>query len=72
MQQWQYVFFICAAILISTGLIYVCTADSTLASWNQPKNTSTTASKSTKDQEMEALKKSQGNDLISPQVDGME
>lgn len=36
-------------------------ADSTLASWNQPK----TSTKSTKDEEMEILKKSPENELIA-------
>lgn len=44
-------------MLILTGFIYVCTADSTLASWNQPK----TALKSAKDEEMKVLKKSPDN-----------
>lgn len=60
MQQWQYVFLIAAAIIISTGFIWVFTADATLASWNQPK----TSPKSTKDEEMETLKKSPENEPI--------
>lgn len=50
-------FLIAAAILIVTGLIWVLSADATLASWNQPKSTE----KSTKEDEMEALKKSTEN-----------
>lgn len=54
-------------VLIASGLIWVFAADSTLASWNQPK----TSSKSTKDEEMEALKKSPENDLITQKDDGI-
>lgn len=51
-------FLIAAAILIATGLIWVFTADATLASWNQPK----ASEESIKDDEMEALKKSPDNE----------
>lgn len=59
-QQWQYVFLICAAVLFFTGLIYVCFADSTLQSWNQPKTTSHT----TKEEELKVLNGSFHNNLI--------
>ncbi|XP_058829359.1 sialin [Topomyia yanbarensis] len=33
-QQWQYVFLICAGMLIVCGILYILFADSTLQSWN--------------------------------------
>lgn len=51
-------FLIAAAILIATGLIWVFTADASLASWNQPK----ASEELTKDDGMEVLKKSPENE----------
>ncbi|XP_055299849.1 sialin isoform X2 [Sitodiplosis mosellana] len=58
-QQWQYVFLICAAVLLFCGAVYVLFADSTLQSWNQPETTS----KSNKDKEMKVIKSTTQNDL---------
>lgn len=59
-------FLISAVMLISTGVVWVFAADSSLASWNQPK----ISSKSTKDEEMETLKKSPENNLNTQKDDG--
>ena len=42
LEQWQYVFFITAGMLIISGLIYVFFSDSTLQSWNDDGNSTKT------------------------------